>query len=214
MRGYLILEGLALGHVYHRAVGVQRYRVTIRTAGGHSWSDYGQPSAVHELAELVTKLTHLKLPAQPRTTLNVGTLSGGTTVNTLASEASLELDLRSEGREQLAALVREAETLIDAGQREGVTVQKEITSRRPSGEIAVDHPLIKLALECVRAQGLEPVLSGGSTDANLPLSLGLPAVVLGVTTGGGAHTREEYVDVGPIALGMAQLVEFVSKAWE
>ncbi|MDO9302216.1 MAG: M20/M25/M40 family metallo-hydrolase, partial [Anaerolineales bacterium] len=82
--GYLVLEGLALGHVYHRAIGVRRYRITAKTAGGHSWADYGQPSAVHELAGLVTQLTALRLPRQPRTTMNVGTFSGGTGINVLA----------------------------------------------------------------------------------------------------------------------------------
>jgi tripeptide aminopeptidase len=214
VQAYLVVEGLALGHVYHRAVGVQRYRVTARTAGGHSWSDYGRPSAVHELAALVTKLAAMKLPARPRTTMNVGTITGGTTVNTLASEACLELDLRSEGTDELAALVREAEGLIHAAGREGVAIEKEITSRRPSGEISAGHPLIRLALECLREQGLEAALTPGSTDANIPLSRGLPAVVLGVTTGGGAHTKNEYIDVPPVKPGMEQLVNFVSRVWD
>ena len=88
VRAYLVLEGLALGNVYHRAVGVKRYRVTARTAGGHSWSDYGQPSAVHELANLVVGLSSLHLPTHPRTTMNVGKISGGTSVNVIAAEAS------------------------------------------------------------------------------------------------------------------------------
>jgi tripeptide aminopeptidase len=102
---YLVLEGMALGHVYHRAVGVKRYRVKARTKGGHSWSDYGQPSAVHELAKLVVQLTALDLPKEPRTTMNVGKISGGTSVNVIAAEAFMDLDLRSEGQEALAELV-------------------------------------------------------------------------------------------------------------
>src|SRR5687767_9255743 len=90
---YLVIEGLALGHVYHRAVGVKRYRITARTSGGHSWSDYGRPSAVHELARLVVQLTSLALPSHPRTTMNVGKIAGGTSVNVIASEATLDLDL-------------------------------------------------------------------------------------------------------------------------
>ncbi|HEY6074551.1 MAG TPA: M20/M25/M40 family metallo-hydrolase, partial [Anaerolineales bacterium] len=107
--GYLIVEGLALGHIYHRAIGVRRYHVTARTAGGHSWSDYGQPSAVHELARLVTQLTSLPVPVQPRTTLNVGVIAGGTTVNTVAAEAWFDLDLRSEDPHGLARLTAEAD---------------------------------------------------------------------------------------------------------
>jgi tripeptide aminopeptidase len=213
-RAYLVVEGLALGHVYHRAVGVRRYRVTARTAGGHSWSDYGRPSAVHELAALITKLTALKLPIRPRTTLNVGTITGGTTVNSLASEAALDLDLRSDGSNELQALINEVERLISQAGRDGVSIETEITSQRPSGEIPADHPLIQLALKSLRAQGLQGILTAGSTDANIPLGRGLPAAVLGVTTGGGAHTKDEYIDVPPIMKGMEQLVCFVSRVWE
>jgi acetylornithine deacetylase/succinyl-diaminopimelate desuccinylase-like protein len=78
---YLILEGMALGQVYHRALAVQRYQVTVRTGGGHSWVDFGSPSAIHELAALITRLAALPLPKNPRTTLNVGIISGGTYTN-------------------------------------------------------------------------------------------------------------------------------------
>ena len=214
VKGYLIVEGLALGHVYHRAVGVQRSRVTVRTAGGHSWADYGRPSAIHEMASLVTQLNRLKLPLEPRTTLNVGVVSGGTSVNTIASDAAFELDLRSEGPEELAALVKDAEARIGKARRADVEIQTEITSRRPPGAIPLSHPFVQLGLDCVRAQGLEAAPAAGSTDANIPLSLGLPAVVLGVTSGGGAHTRDEFIDTAPVEHGMAQLLDFVRRVWE
>lgn len=212
-QAYLVIEGAALGHVYHRAVGVRRYRVVTRTAGGHSWSDYGQPSAVHELAHLVTQLTALPIPAQPRTTLNVGLISGGTGVNVLASEAALELDLRSESMTALNALIEGVEQKIRAARQNGVTVEMEVIGQRPAGEISADHPLVKLAGECLSARGLKPVLTSGSTDANIPLSRGFPAIVLGITTGGGAHTVHEYINIEPVAAGMEQLVEFVSRVW-
>src|SRR4030043_689186 len=92
---YLILEGMSLGQVYHRGLGVRRYRISVHTKGGHSWVDYGNPSAIHELAEMVVKIKNLALPVEPRTSLNVGMITGGTSVNTIAAEANLELDLRS-----------------------------------------------------------------------------------------------------------------------
>jgi acetylornithine deacetylase/succinyl-diaminopimelate desuccinylase-like protein len=214
VQGYLIVEGLALGHVYHRAIGVRRYRVTARTAGGHSWSDFGQPSAVHELARLVTHITALHVPVQPRTTLNVGVIAGGTTVNTLAEEAWFELDLRSEDSEMLAVLAEQAEKLIAAANHGGVNVEAKLIGQRPAGEISVQHPFIQLGLNCLAQQGLSGNLTSGSTDANIPLSLGIPALVLGVTTGGGAHTRKEYILSEPIEQGMNQLTCFVSRAWE
>ena len=213
VHGYLVLEGLALGHVYHRAVGVKRYRVTARTSGGHSWSDYGQPSAIHELAKLVVELSSLSLPVHPRTTMNVGRLSGGTSVNVIASEASFELDLRSEGQEALTALVSAAERLIQKANRPGVNVQAQVIGQRPAGEIAISHPLVTLAKDCLREQGMDAGLISGSTDANVPLSKGYPAVVLGITTGGSAHTVHEYIHMAPIAQGMEQLVSFVKRAW-
>ncbi|HEX6270991.1 MAG TPA: M20/M25/M40 family metallo-hydrolase [Anaerolineales bacterium] len=220
VHAYLVLEGLALGHVYHRAVGVKRYRVTARTQGGHSWSDYGKPSAVHELARLVVQLTSLDLPSHPRTTMNVGKIMGGTSVNVIASEASLDLDLRSEVQESLKELVSAAERLIGLANtpagagRQGITFEAEVIGQRPAGEMNAKHPLVKLAQDCLREEGLEPALISGSTDANVPLSKGYPAIVLGVTTGGGAHTKNEYINTAPIAQGIEQLVSFVERVWE
>lgn len=212
--GYLILEGLALGHVYHRAIGVKRYRITARTRGGHSWSDYGQPSAVHELAALVTQLTAIRLPREPRTTMNVGTFHGGTGVNVLAAEAKCELDLRSEDPTALAKLIKQVEDVLDHWEHEGVKIMAEVIGERPAGEISKEHEFVRLAVNCLREQGIDPVLTSGSTDANIPLSQNIPAVVMGVTTGGGAHTLEEYVDMEPIEKGMEGIVRFVEKVGE
>lgn len=214
IRAYLVLEGLALGHVYHRAVGVKRYRVTARTNGGHSWSDYGRPSAIHELAKLVVQMSSMDLPSHPRTTMNVGRISGGTSVNVIASDAVMDLDLRSEGQEALAQLVATAERLIQNANRQEVSVQAEVIGQRPAGQISPRHPLVELGEECLRELGLNPVLIAGSTDANIPLSRGYPAVVLGVTTGGSAHTVHEFIHTEPVALGMEQLARFVSRAWK
>jgi len=207
--GYLILEGLALGHVYHRAIGVRRYRITAKTAGGHSWADYGKPSAVHELAALVTQLTAIRLPRQPRTTMNVGIFRGGTGINVLASEAKCELDLRSEEPKALVKLTYQVEKLFKDADHEGVRMMAEIIGERPAGEISSDHPLVQLALNCTREQGLDAALTIGSTDANIPLSMGIPAVVMGITTGGGAHTLHEYIEIDPVEKGINGLARFV-----
>ncbi len=214
VQAYLVLEGLALGHVYHRAVGVKRYRVTAHTTGGHSWSDYGRPSAIHEMAKLIVQLSSLELPGHPRTTMNVGKISGGTSVNVIASEASIDLDLRSEGQESLAELVSRAEKLIHNANRPDINVGTEVIGQRPAGEIDPHHPFVKLAEECLREQGLTAILTSGSTDANVPLSKGYPAVVLGISTGGSAHTVHEFINTEPVEMGMEQLVRFVSRVWE
>lgn len=207
--GYLVLEGMAFGHVYNRGTGVRRYKISARTVGGHSWSDYGKPSAIHELARLVTEIAALKLPDVPRTTLNVGRIIGGTSVNTIASEAQLELDLRSEDETTLHNLVKQMESLIASASRQGVKFETEAIGNRPAGSIRDDHPLIRAAMRSLTALGVEPSLTTGSTDANIPFSKGFPSVVLGVTTGGGAHTVNEYIDIPPIEKGMTHLVDFI-----
>lgn len=211
---YIILEGMSLGRIYHRGLGVQRYRITIRTPGGHSWVDYGRPSAIHELAILVTRLNAINLPEQPRTTLNVGMIQGGTSVNTIAAEAHLELDLRSEGESALAELVEQVELLIEKSKQTFIEVTAELIGRRPAGAISPDAPLVRLAMSCLEAQGLPPILNAGSTDANIPLSRGLPAICIGLTSGGGAHTTGEYILTEPVSQGLAQLTDLVRGAFQ
>lgn len=210
---YIILEGMALGQVYHRGLGVQRYRINIRTQGGHSWVDYGRPSAIHELAALVTRLTALALPTRPRTSLNVGMIQGGTSINTIAAEAWLELDLRSEGDHALSDLTTQVEGLVQAANRSNVEANCEVIGRRPAGKLATNHPLVQLACQCLEAQGMHPNLGIGSTDANIPLSRGLPAVCIGLTNGSGAHTVKEFIFTEPLVRGMAQVVALVQGAF-
>ncbi len=212
-QAYLVIEGMALGFIQARALGVHRYRISATTSGGHSWSDYGQPSALHTLSSLVTQLLAIDLQTEPRTTLNVGRMAGGTSVNAIAAEAWLELDLRSESPSVLVDLANEVERLVEVSNQPGVKMEAETIGRRPAGELPDDHPLVSLAEDCLRAQGIQPKQTIGSTDANIPLSLGLPAIVLGVTTGAGAHTLSEYIEVEPVLRGMDQLAEFVSKVW-
>jgi len=211
---YLILEGMAYGEVFHRGLGVQRYRITARTEGGHSWADYGIPSAIHDLAAFVTKLTALELPTNPRTSLNVGTISGGTSINTIAAEAHLELDLRSEDPATLQNLVTEVETLVAAADRPSVKFKAEIIGRRPAGSIPENHPLVKLAIQTLKIQKTRSHLNIGSTDANIPLSQGLPAICIGLTHGRGAHTTGEFIFTENLQKGLKQVLAITTKVFE
>jgi acetylornithine deacetylase/succinyl-diaminopimelate desuccinylase-like protein len=213
VHAYLIIEGLSLGYIQHRALGVLRYRITAKTTGGHSWSDYGQPSALHEISALVTQLTAISLPDEPRTTMNVGRMGGGTSINAIAADAWLELDLRSESPQALTELAQKVEQLIETASKPGIRMEAEVIGQRPAGDLPADHPLVKLAEICLKEQGIEPKLMIGSTDANVPLSKGLPAVVLGVTNGAGAHTTGEFINTEPVERGMQQLLQFVNRAW-
>jgi len=210
---YIVLEGMSLEHIYHRGVSVLRYRITARTAGGHSWVDYGRPNAINELAALVCRLEAIELPEQPRTVLNVGVFNGGTTVNSIAAEASIEVDLRAEVPGDLKALAAQVSKLVKDSNRPGVQVSSEAIGRRPAGEIPADHPLVLLARRCLEEQGIHAGLNTGSTDANIPLSLGIPAVCVGITTGSGAHTPAEFIQTRPVLRGLASLVRLVQGAY-
>ncbi len=209
---YLILEGMSFGQIYHRGLGVRRYRISVHTKGGHSWVDYGNPSAIHELAEMVVKIKNLALPVEPRTSLNVGMITGGTSVNTIAAEACLELDLRSVNTQALNVLIGQVLAIVEESNRKygDVLISKaEVIGDRPAGEIPADHPLVKLAARCYARGGTNVRLNIGSTDANVPLSRGLPAICVGLTTGGGAHTMGEYIDIKPLEHGLETLVDII-----
>ena len=209
---YLILEGTSLGQIYHRGLGVKRYCITASTKGGHSWVDFGKKSAIHELAELVVKIKALKYTKEPRTSFNVGTISGGTSVNTIAAEANLQLDLRSINPKTLDDISNQVEVLVKHANQEGgedLQMVAEVIGERPSGQIPADHPLVKLAVDCHIANGLRAKLNIGSTDANEPLSRAYPAICLGLTTGGGVHTTGEYINIKPVGQGLGILVDLV-----
>ena len=146
--------------------------------------------------------------------LNVGVIRGGTSVNTIAAEACLELDLRSAQPDALQKLAADVEAMVQAANREGVTMLAEVIGDRPAGRIAADHFLVKLATEILQEQGVEPGFWIGSTDANVPLSKGLPAICIGLTRGGGAHTTDEYILTTPLEDGLMQLHTLVQRAYE
>jgi tripeptide aminopeptidase len=211
---YLILEGIGLGEIYHRGLPIQRYRIEMRTPGGHSWSDYGRPSAIHELAMLINRLVLLPIPRDPRTSLNVGVIRGGTTVNTLAAHAWAEVDLRSVSTEMVKKISAQVCQIAYEANHGEVECHIELIGQRPAGEIPVQHPLVRLAVRCLKELDLTAHTGIGSTDANAPLSFGYPAVCLGLTTGGGAHTQEEFIRTAPLAQGLEQIYRIVSRAWD
>ena len=147
-------------------------------------------------------------------TLNVGVIHGGTTVNTIASQAWLELDLRSEDSSALARLVKQVMQITEGIQGAGVQVKIDRIGKRQAGSLPAHHPLVQLAQDILTELGLEARLDIASTDANLPLSRGYASICVGVTNGSGAHTPEEYILTPPIAYGMAQLFLLVTRLWE
>ncbi len=208
----IALEGQGLGKVYNRAIGSRRYRITVRAPGGHSWGAFGNRSAVHELCKLGAAIAALDVPSEPKTTYNLGVISGGTSVNSIAEEAHCLLDMRSgdpaalnDIERRVMDLVRQAATIPE------VSVETTLLGDRPAGTIAETHPLIRACFDALTAIGAEVAgypmrLTEGSTDANIPISQGVPATCIALTTGGGTHTQSEFMDPGPVRLGLQQLL--------
>lgn len=210
--GYVILEGLALGRIYHQGLGVRRYRISVTTPGGHSWVDHGNPSAIHELALLVGAILKLRPLNRAGTSLNIGKIQGGVSINTIAPYAELELDLRSENGQVLDSLAKKVERLVHSASQSEVDYVCEVIGDRPFGEIPASNPLVQIAIEALVNQGYQANLQIGSTDANIPLSHGVPAICIGLSHGRGAHTKNEYMETEPLVDGMAQLLEIVLRA--
>lgn len=215
--GAIVLEGLALGNIYNAGIGVKRYRLDVTTAGGHSWADHGQASAVHELIRALGVLAGLEPPANPRTTFNIGTIRGGTSINTIAAAASAEIDLRCETEAGLEAFDREVREALGfaAGERrrtERASYRLTQIGRRPAGSIPVDHWLVESATSALARVGLEPQIRAGSTDVNAFLAAGVPAVCVGVTNGANAHRLDEYIETDPLGIGLRQIAYLLESA--
>jgi acetylornithine deacetylase/succinyl-diaminopimelate desuccinylase-like protein len=202
---FVSFDGPGIDRITNRALGSRRYRVEITGPGGHSWGDFGLPNPVHALGRAVAKLAGYPLPREPRTTFNVGRIEGGASVNAIPERAWMDVDLRSGADAELRRLdsffrraVRQAADEENAIKRPGdplLELKIDLIGERPSGETPSDSPLVELAVEATKILGVEPRLDQSSTDSNLPISLGIPAITLGAGgTSGASHTLAEWYD--------------------
>ncbi len=202
---FVAIEAHSLHRVLIGAVGSVRYEVSVRTSGGHAWSAYGRKNAIALLARAITALDAV-MPATgivPKTTLNVGVIRGGRSVNTIAPHASCELDIRSEDPAALERLQRAARRAMRKAVAGEAMLRSRRIGRRPAARMPPEHPLIEAMLRAGRASHLpRPGLSAGSTDANVPMAAGFPATCIGVTTGGEAHTEREWIHTAPFRQGV------------
>ncbi|MGI8655548.1 MAG: M20/M25/M40 family metallo-hydrolase [Pyrinomonadaceae bacterium] len=203
--GFISFDGPGLERITHAALGSRRYRVRLNGTGGHSWGDFGAANPVHALGRAIAALVSYPVPRAPRTTFNVGRIEGGAGVNVIAREASMDVDLRSASSEELQRLdaffrraVREAADDENNARRTNeppLEVEVQLIGDRPGGETPVDAMIVRLALEATRALGFRPVLDRSSTDSNIPISLGIPALTLGAGgASGNTHTLNEWYD--------------------
>lgn len=190
----------------HTAVGSCRYRVTCRTPGGHSYNDFGSPSAIHLLCGFVEELCRIQPPARARTTYNVGRIEGGTTVNSIAEEAVVLYEFRSTDQSCLEEMERSFRRTAANWEARGGTWEIELLGVRP-GSGPVDREALERFTErgadVIRTfTGREPEYTPNSTDSNIPLSLGIPANTIGTVEGGLAHTRQEWIALDSLSTGV------------
>jgi len=194
--GFISLDGAGLDRIVARGLGSTRFRVTARGPGGHSWVDWGTANPIHHLAGIAASLTALPLPTTPLTTLTIARWGGGKSINAIPQEAWLEIDTRSGSAPHLHDLASEVRRVVADGAASTppeLTVEIETIGSRPGGSTPEDAPLVQAALEATRAVGGHPHLGESSTDANIPMALGIPAVTLGCGgEAGKAHTTGEW----------------------
>ncbi|MCT8137822.1 M20/M25/M40 family metallo-hydrolase [Anaerobacillus sp. CMMVII] len=213
---FISVEPGSPSRITYLATGSRRYSVTYRGRGGHSFGNFGIPSAIHALGRAVAMISQLETPSDPKTTFNVGTINGGTSVNTIAAEANMVIDLRSTSQKELLNLEENALKIIhqaaaDENKRwDSEDLQVEITQvgDRPAGSQPMDAMIVQAAVAATKAIGFEPILDApNSTDSNVPISFGIPAVTLGGGGDfGGIHTLKEFFDPTNAYYGPQQIL--------
>jgi acetylornithine deacetylase/succinyl-diaminopimelate desuccinylase-like protein len=202
---FISIDGTSPARIVNGGTSVKRYRVVIRGPGGHSYGNFGRPNAIHAAGRIVASLATMDVPQRPKTTYSVGKIQGGTTVNAIAEECTMEVDLRSEDPGELDKLelrflqaVRtgvEQENKLREASAKQLTFETKLVSHRPGGQTPASNALVQSAQWASRATGHSPSLFFSSTDSNLPISLGIPAITLG---GGGvagnAHSLNEWFE--------------------
>ena len=212
IREFIGLDG-QFGHYTVCPIGSRRYRVTVRTPGGHSFHDFGTPNAIERLSGLIQDLYRHPVPTRARTTCNVGKITGGTSVNSIAQEAEMLWEFRSEAMDCLEEMEAAFRSAVDRCRAGGVTVEVEPIGVRPC--MGTVDPVRQEALwqRCREALAhhydAPPVPESGSTDANIPWSLGIPSCTVGCVDTGGAHTREEWINARQAPDGLAFLLRLV-----
>ena len=207
VRAFLSLDG-GIDHVVSSAVGSYRYRIAAHTRGGHSFGDFGERNAIAVLAGLIGALYAQPLPQKEgaTTTYNVGTIAGGTSVNAIAQQAEMLYEFRSDDADCLRAMEDQLAAILASHTPEDARVTAERIGERPcAGAVdpAAQRALGEACLGALRRYaGTQPALCAGSTDCNIPLSMGVPSACFGVYRGEGAHTREEWIDVRTVCGGM------------
>ncbi len=203
----IAVEGHGVDEIRNVGIGSTRLEIHFQGPGGHSWSAFGTPSAIHALGLAIQKITEIRLPQRPKATYNIGLIEGGESINTIAPQAKMWLDLRSVDLTTLQHLDTQIGQIFrEVEDQSGVQITSHVVGKRPAAALPANHPICQNVQTIRKQLRLRPaMLSAASTDANLPLSQKIPAVCLGITRGAQAHTVDEYIDIAPIGTGLQQL---------
>ena len=212
---FVTLDSACLNKIVTHAVGSHRYQVEVKTQGGHSFNNFGNKNAIHAISEIITELYKIQVPQEgnSKTTYNVGTISGGTSVNTIAQDAVMLYEYRSDNLNCLKTMQERSAAVFDSFRNQGITLNiKKIGDRPCSAEIDPERfgKLIDRIKNAMAETHQEtPFETSGSTDCNIPLSMGIPAICFGVCRGSGAHTREEHLEISSLYDGCRLLLNFL-----
>jgi tripeptide aminopeptidase len=201
--GFISIDGLGISRVINQSTGSHRYEMIFKGPGGHSFQEFGLPSAIHAMGRAIAKISELQTPAEPRTTFTVGTVRGGTSVNAIAGEARMAVDMRSNSTEELLKLEEKLlglvkQAVVEENARwntDKISVEINMIGDRPAGIVEMDSPIVQATQRAVStiARGPRVTFAGSSTDSNIAMSLGIPAVTIGGGgEGGNWHSRNEW----------------------
>ncbi len=214
LQAVIVLDGSSMDHVTTKALASRRVEVVITGPGGHSWSDFGMPNPINALVRGALRFINSRVPNAPRTTFNLGQIEGGTSVNSIPHEAKLKVDLRSESEDEIVRLEVAFREAMGAGVKDEMDNARDRTKgrldwkintigSRPGGELAADSPLLAALRSADEYVGNQSRIERSSTDANIPLSLGIDALAIGAGgNGGGAHSLQEWYEPADRDLGL------------
>ena len=212
----IAVDGPSTDHITTQGIASRRFEATITGPGGHSWSDFGAPNPITAIARGIVKFSAISVPTDPRSSYNFGTIEGGTSVNSIPSKSAVKVDLRSEDEGELGRLEAALRDAMQGGVKEEISATQSakdalqlnfrLLGTRPAGKLPDDSPLVATIRNVDRFLGNRSRLERSSTDANIPLSMGIPAVALGGGgRGGGSHTLDEWYDPTGRELGLRRL---------
>ena len=218
VKAVIVLDGSGIDHVTTRALASKRIEVVVTGPGGHSWSDFGMPNPINAMVRGSVRFINTKVPTSPRTTFNLGQVEGGTSVNSIPYEARLKVDLRSESEDEIVRMESALRDCMAAGVRDEMDSSRDrsrgkldwkvnLIGSRPGGELSANSDLLAALVAADDVVANRSRIERSSTDANIPLSMGIDAIAIGAGgNGGGAHSLQEWYDPSGREVGLKRIL--------